>query len=290
MTSPDPKLTGAGQAAAFDSYACRYLEEHVTNFIYEHTDYRGNPPPEKTTWWKGGEFLELMFPAEGWRLEDGRILLFNGRSHPIWLRLPSRVIRRPPKTILEQVPAAKHEFHEPEMTEAKKLRVSSDILKKWELPLPALRDFIAVMRPILQKQCARIMEENKREEAKWERGRAAWLRSEQRKERNAARLSRSPEAIASQTPEDNARTKRLDTKILAHFAESEARERVEREEVERTGNKKPVGWDPAYGRWEEWLRHQTITPTEEDVERARIWLSRIDMDSWRGLMERDEKS
>jgi hypothetical protein len=208
---------------SFDPWMLKYLANHVDEWYFDP-----ETPPEKTSWWKGDEFLKLMFPAEGWRLADDRLLLVNYWEDPIWLGLPSREVKRPPKDAGSWVPVSGLRFYgRGDLTEAQARRRCSAALKAWGLPVPSRQHFITAIRPILQKQHARIVAEEKREMAKWERDHAAWLRAEQRKEQEAARLRETPEAIALAA--------QLKAEGEARLAAWQEKRRLEDEEFARMG-------------------------------------------------------
>ena len=184
MTSPAPKLAGAGRAITFDSYACRYLEEHISYMYPRGGADQGRPLPEKTTWWKGGEFSKLMFPSFAKRLEDGRIFLNNGNLDLLWLRLPTGRVMRPPKgmqgPILVSPPTATHRFQNH--------RASIDILKTWGLPVPTLQDFIAAVRPIVRKVHTQKLAQAKADDLNWFVRRVVRERLEQEEIKRVGRL------------------------------------------------------------------------------------------------------
>jgi hypothetical protein len=251
-----------------DPFARRYLAAHV-----ETCPLEPETPPEKTIWWKGAEFLELMLPAEGWRLADNLTLLVNYRGFPMWARPPSGVVKRPsmrsPLSYFEWRPVSKHRFYGPGLTDAQKRRAGTAVLRAWGLPEPILQDFVEAMRPILKEQHARITAERKRDEARWEKDYAAGLREKLKAEREEIRFNQTPEGIA--------RAEEMKAQNLKQFTRWITERRVKQEEIERTGKEPPKfcsekGWE----KWNDRLQRQVAKPTPEDVARAREQIARIE--------------
>ena len=260
-------MTDSPPIETFDPWMLRYLTDHIESFMPDPC-----PPPETTTWWTGDDFLELVFPAEVRRFADDRLLLVNGYDDPIWLGLPSREIKRPPNDAESWVPVSGLRFYgRGDLTEAQARRRCSTQLRAWDLPVPTRQDFIAAIRPILQKQCARIVAENKREEAKWEKDRAAWLREKRR----ARQKAEQEEVCFSQTPEGIAQAERYDAEEVARLTMIVAWDRVEREEAARTGKEPPRTLDVLA--WQEWRKRITrmTKTTPEDVAQAKIIRARV---------------